>query len=329
MISVVIATYNGEKYITDQLESIAAQTVLPDEIVIVDDCSSDTTLKLITEFAAQTGIIVKTVVNLHNLGSTKSFERAITLSSGDIIFFADQDDFWVKNKIERFMKEFENNSVALVFSDGIIADSNLNDLNLTNWQKIHITSERAGILQSDDAFLLLSHKNFVTGAAMAVRREVALAALPILEHNWHDEWITLIAYCLGDIKAVSEKLFYYRQHDNQQVGVLKKAPKRSIFSFEYIIDHFHQVKRGGRINQKVKKYDILLSYVKQNKSTKEKALTLIESCKSFYSTRSNSFSKPRLLRIMTLLKLLFKGDYHSWSSRPFEEFFYDLLANKR
>lgn len=329
MISVVIATYNGEQYIVEQLKSITAQTLLPDEIIIVDDFSSDETVNLINDFAKQSKVPVKTYINDKNIGSNKSFERAITLASGDIIFFSDQDDFWVQNKVELIMKEFENNSVVLVFSDGIICDSSLKDLNITNWQKIHITPARVKLLQSDDAFLILSHKNFVTGAAMAVRREVALAALPILEHNWHDEWITLIAYCLGDIKAVSEKLFYYRQHDNQQVGVLKKAPKRSIFSFEYIIDHFHQVKRVGRINQKVKKYDILLSYVKQNKSTKEKALTLIESCKSFYSTRSNSFSKPRLLRIMTLLKLLFKGDYHSWSSRPFEEFFYDLLANKR
>lgn len=146
MISVVIATYNGEQYIVEQLKSITVQTLLPDEIIIVDDFSSDETVNLINDFAKQSKVPVKTYINDKNIGSNKSFERAITLASGDIIFFSDQDDFWVQNKVELIMKEFENNSVVLVFSDGIICDSSLKDLNITNWQKIHITPARVKLL---------------------------------------------------------------------------------------------------------------------------------------------------------------------------------------
>ena len=329
MISVVIATYNGEQYIVEQLKSITYQTLLPDEIIIVDDCSSDETVNLINDFAKQSKVPVKTYINDKNIGSNKSFERAITLASGDIIFFSDQDDFWVQNKVELFMKEFENNSVVLVFSDGIICDSSLKDLNITNWQKIHITPARVKLLQSDDAFLILSHKNFVTGAAMAVRRKIAMAALPICENNWHDEWITLVGMTLGNIKALPDKLFYYRQHEKQQVGVLKAAVKRNIFSKEYLADHFYQQKRVGKITRKIKKLESLLSYVAQKPDVKPAPLSLIEDCRSFYLTRLNSFHKSRLTRSFVLFKLLFKGAYNRWCSRPFEEFFYDFLANKR
>ena len=100
MISVAMCTYNGEKYIQEQLESIIYQSVPPDEIVICDDCSNDATLEIVKDILNSYDGIVQLVSNKHNLGYRKNFEKAISLCHGDIIFLSDQDDVWSSNKIE-------------------------------------------------------------------------------------------------------------------------------------------------------------------------------------------------------------------------------------
>jgi len=91
-ISVALCTYNGELYLREQLESILKQTFPPDEIIICDDGSTDTTIKILEEFRRKSFIPVKVYYNKENLGVSKNFEKAISLCSGDIIFLSDQDD---------------------------------------------------------------------------------------------------------------------------------------------------------------------------------------------------------------------------------------------
>ena len=98
-ISVAMATYNGEKYIREQLNSIANQVILPDEVVICDDASSDSTVNIIKEFLIISPFPVRLHVSLTNIGYAKNFEKAIGLTSGDVIFLCDQDDIWLKDKI--------------------------------------------------------------------------------------------------------------------------------------------------------------------------------------------------------------------------------------
>ena len=95
-LSIALATYNGAVYLKEQLESIAAQTRTPDELVISDDQSTDDTLRVIEEFAATAGFPVRLSVNEANLGIAKNFEKAISLCRGDLIFLSDQDDVWHK-----------------------------------------------------------------------------------------------------------------------------------------------------------------------------------------------------------------------------------------
>ena len=100
-ISVAMCTYNGEKYLHQQLASIAQQTRLPEEMVVCDDCSSDSTPEIIEEFARTVPFPVRFFRNPQNLGSTKNFEKAIGLCTGDMIALCDQDDIWMPEKLAR------------------------------------------------------------------------------------------------------------------------------------------------------------------------------------------------------------------------------------
>ncbi len=113
-----MATYNGVKYLQEQLDSFATQTILPDELVVVDDCSTDNTIAILNNFKDKAPFKTIIIKNDKNLGSTKSFEKAATKATGDLIFFSDQDDFWKPNKIELFQKAMEQDSnIGLVYSE--------------------------------------------------------------------------------------------------------------------------------------------------------------------------------------------------------------------
>ena len=99
-VSIALATYNGAKYLKQQLDSFQAQTCLPDELVVCDDCSKDNTVEILEEFKETASFIVIIIQNESNLGYTGNFEKAISLCSGNLIFISDQDDVWFNNKIE-------------------------------------------------------------------------------------------------------------------------------------------------------------------------------------------------------------------------------------
>ena len=116
-ISVVITTYNGEKYFPEQIESILRQSRYPDEIIIVDDCSSDGTCRILEKLSPQNEII-RVFENSANLGWKKNFHNAIEKASGDIIVLCDQDDIWYENKLECIEEVFlNNNNIQLLASE--------------------------------------------------------------------------------------------------------------------------------------------------------------------------------------------------------------------
>ena len=132
MISIVMATYNGEKYLKQQLDSIAAQTILPDELIIGDDCSTDKTLEILDEFKNKVSFDVKILKNEVNKGYIKNFARVILEAKGDFVFLCDQDDFWFPNKIERVIDTFAKNPKAqLIAHNAMCTDSELKPIEKT------------------------------------------------------------------------------------------------------------------------------------------------------------------------------------------------------
>ena len=136
MISIALCTYNGSRYLKEQLDSIAGQTRLPSELIIRDDRSTDDTVDIARRFAETAPFAVKVHVNSENVGSTKNFELAIEGCSGDIIALSDQDDIWLPQKLERLEAEFAADpGVGLVFSDAELTDEKLAPLGVRLWRE--------------------------------------------------------------------------------------------------------------------------------------------------------------------------------------------------
>ena len=221
-ISIALCTYNGAKFIIRQLESFSAQTRLPDELVICDDCSSDATVEIIRDFISNAPFPVWLQVNQTNLGSTKNFEKAISSCAGELIYLSDQDDLWLPDKIARIEAEFEKNpKVGMVFSDAEIVDENLQPLGRTLWS-FTFSDEKREVARAGKFFDVLLAQNVVTGATMAFRAEFRKTFTPIPEgipNLIHDGWISLVIAGEAEVVFIDEPLVKYRQHAAQQLGI--------------------------------------------------------------------------------------------------------------
>ena len=219
-ISVALCTYNGERFLKEQIDSILAQTYVVHEIVVCDDGSNDKTLEILQEYFNQFPTIFRIYQNEKTLKSVKNFEKAISLCSGDVIFLSDQDDIWEENKVEIFMKYFnENPSINSICSNGIAIDEDGKPLDkMTIWE-VPILLKNANV--TIDYFNILAFiENIATGAGMAFRNSLKekILPIPIKKGFHHDEWIALLSAYENGFMMIPEKLFRYRIHSDQQVG---------------------------------------------------------------------------------------------------------------
>jgi glycosyltransferase involved in cell wall biosynthesis len=234
-LSVAMCTYNGARYVGEQLASMAAQTLAPGELVVCDDRSTDETADIVREFASRAPFPVRYHLNEENLGSTKNFERAVTLCEGEVIVLSDQDDVWVEGKLERMEAEFARSPrVGLVFTDAEVVDESLRPLGYTIWQSLGFDARKREAFGEGAAFESLLTQNVVTGAAMAFRSSFRGLVLPLHETivrrygmpEWnliHDGWIALLIAAAAEVVPVAEPLLKYRQHPRQQLGI--NAPR--------------------------------------------------------------------------------------------------------
>lgn len=221
-ISIALCTYNGAKFLQEQLESFIEQTRPPDELVVCDDCSQDNTVQIIEDFSRDAPFPVFLHVNEKNLGSTKNFEKAISLCTGEIIFLSDQDDVWLPHKIERIEAKFaREKDVALVFSDAELVDENLKSMGHTLWSVTFSQNNRRDFVNGK-SFEVLLWQNVVTGATAAFYSKFRQVFMPIpndIPDLLHDAWIALLIANEAKITFIDEPLIKYRQHDSQQLGV--------------------------------------------------------------------------------------------------------------
>ena len=214
-----LCTYNGARHLREQLESIALQTRLPDELVACDDGSGDATLDVLRDFAKEAPFEVRIHLNLHNLGVAKNFEKALGLCRGDFIALSDQDDIWLPRKLKLLEAAFEKNPGAgFAFCDAEVVDTELRPLGYSLWESVGF----GGRLGVEDTFSLLLRRNFVTGACMMLRRDLLPTVLPI-DGAWiHDYWAAIVLSALDyEAVLVEDKLVRYRQHTTQQIGTRK------------------------------------------------------------------------------------------------------------
>jgi glycosyltransferase involved in cell wall biosynthesis len=219
-VSVALCTYNGEKYLGKQLQSIAAQTRVPDELVVCDDCSSDATPEIIEEFARVAPFPVRFFRNRVNLRSTKNFEKAIELCDGDFIALCDQDDIWLPEKLARELAVLESDaSLGGVFSDAELIDdaSRLSGKRL--WENVLFTAGEQDRLQSGHGADVFLKRNVVTGATLMFRASLRPLFMPIPAIWVHDGWIAWMLLIHSRLTLIAGPLIQYRLHSGQQIGV--------------------------------------------------------------------------------------------------------------
>ena len=221
--SVALCTYNGERYIAEQLQSYLTQSVLPDELIVCDDGSTDGTIDIVQEFVRQAPFRVGFFRNVVNLGSTKNFEKAASLCCGDIIFLSDQDDVWSPGKIEAMVAAFDCSNIVAAFSNARIIDGDNQDLGYGLWDAIHFDNQQQRMVRQGRSFEALLRHNVVTGATLAFRRSQLGAVLPIPCEWIHDAWIALLLAARGRLVAINRPYIDYRQHGANQVGARKRS----------------------------------------------------------------------------------------------------------
>lgn len=223
MIEILIATYNGGKYLEEQLNSIFNQTYNDLTISIRDDGSTDNTFEIITRFQELNKIPINILFdNKGRLGSSRSFGALLENCSGDYIMFCDQDDYWLENKVaitlERMISTERINidRAVLVFTDLKEVDENLNILSESFLRNQKLYPE----IRTD--FNKLLALNIIAGCTVMLNRKAITYSLPIPNANIvHDQWIGVNIAKYGIIEYVSEATILYRQHTNNVVGANK------------------------------------------------------------------------------------------------------------
>lgn len=232
MISVAMCTYNGEKFLGEQLESIFLQTCPPDEIIICDDNSQDNTVQVAKSLLNKWNGSWKLIQNKKNLGFRKNFEQAIQLCQGDIIFLSDQDDVWMPEKIETMVAIFAKHpDVILAFHDAELVDRNLNRLGLSFWDFLDF---KPIYFENFDYCQLIGH-NVVQGSACAFRKELVLNACPFPTDSAHDEWLALVALVLGNIFPLPNRLLKYRQWEANTIGGRRRSIRDKLMKYIFSI----------------------------------------------------------------------------------------------
>ncbi len=298
-VSVALCTYNGEKYIEEQLNTIIAQTRRPDEIVVSDDGSSDRTLEIAGSVLAGSGIAHLVLKNEGKHGVVGNFHNAMSHCSGDVIFTSDQDDMWREDKVELMIRPFEESEEnVLVFSNALLVDGEGKSLGGDLWSTLSFRPERA----KGDMFGLLLNRCVVTGAAMALRRSLFELG-GMAPQGWlHDGWFAVNAVLVGKLCPIDEQLLFYRQHGNNVVGAKK------LTSMQRVKGYFKNsaIMEKTRMERRLR-YAAVLEFAGERLSPDD--TRRLEKCVGFWDGATKLGSGSRFRSVGWIMKNLFNRNY--------------------
>lgn len=213
MISVCVATYNGERFVEEQLRSILSQLGPDDEVVLSDDESTDRTLEVVASLSDPRIRVLHSTAHYFKW----NFHNALLAARGDIIFLSDQDDVWLPGKVERCVQALRE--VDMVVHDSRVVD---NQMNVIHPSFFRFYGSGPGLLKN-------ALNNTYFGSCMAFRRSILEAALPFPKTNeiGHDIWLGLVAEMTGRVLFLDEPLLLYRRHDLARTNLTQSLVNRS------------------------------------------------------------------------------------------------------
>ncbi len=237
-IDILLATYNGEKFVKEQIESILNQTYENFNLIISDDASTDNTLNILEEYEKK-DTRIKIFKKEKNKGLIDNFEFLLKNVTSDYFMFSDQDDIWKKDKIEKSINKLKEENSGLVYTDLEIVDEKLNVIYPSYWKYKQIYKK---IIKYNN-FEALYLNNFVTGCTILAKSKYIKDILPLPRNSkfvLHDYWTALIISAKDKISYVEEPTIQYRQHKNNRVGSSRKSDQ--LENFEDLRNLFIKVK---------------------------------------------------------------------------------------
>lgn len=314
MIDILMATFNGEKYLREQIDSILNQTYSNFRLLISDDCSNDSTRDILQEYVQKDKRVIVFLQN-KNLGVVKNFEFLLEKVEGEYFMFSDQDDFWQKDKIQKSIDKLIQDNCDLVYSDLEVVGPKLELLNKSYWDLKGFTKK----VKKYNNFESLYLNNYITGSTMLVKSKWKNKILPIpskSKYILHDYWTALIISKFGKLEYIDESLVKYRQHKSNEIGSKRKSD--SIESFEEMrklfidvkLDHFKTFIKNNDIfeDQKIQNLNKIsyeyFDYLKKVKNISFKNIKLFWKLYK-YEKFSYSFQNYLILNMPKLAKVLF------------------------
>ncbi len=267
LISIALSSYNGEKYIREQLDSLIKQTYSPIEIVVVDDCSNDSTFSILKEYKEKYDNI-QIFLNEQNLGFNKSFEKAFSSCSGKYIAISDQDDCWMENKIERLHQHIGEN--LLIYSNSLLIDEDGNSLGKEKVRKMQPA-------KNDPRFF--SIRNVVSGHTALFKKELFELSLPFPTVGYYDWWMALVAANESGITNINECLTKHRIHPSNASRKKISIKNEMYASTNEWIKHILKLK-----NLRYRKFFEELSKVLEIKNEKWR-----DKCLIFFQFKNNKY----------------------------------------
>jgi glycosyltransferase involved in cell wall biosynthesis len=325
-ISVALATYNGEKFIGEQLESILNQSLLPREIVISDDASTDGTLaiieKMLGDFEKKHGnmsnISVHIIAGKENIGVVQNFNRALAHSSMPLIALCDQDDIWLPNKLDVLSQHMaQNPHLRLLHSNAVLVDETGTPEWATLFDVLRINQSELRDERTGMAYRALLRRNTITGAGTMIRKDLLALAAPFPTTWLHDEWLGIVAALRSELAVLEDPLFFYRQHPSNQVGAQRRSLKDAL-----------RLTTGSQSERSRRNFARALDLHRRSSewALSESKSKVVEKKYLFELARAN-YSPSRLRRILPIAMQLITGRYFA-VSRGWRAVMLDLFQRR-
>jgi glycosyltransferase involved in cell wall biosynthesis len=235
-VSVALCTYNGARFIREQVRSICLQTRPPQEIVLSDDASKDDCIAVARAAFEEClrerpglDIALRVLANPVALRVTKNFEQAVRACNGTLIALSDQDDLWAPDRLAQMVAQFEQRpDLLLLHTDARLVDGKGAPLGGTLFHALEVQPHEMARIHGGQAFDVFLRRNLVTGATTVFRRALLEAALPFPAEWVHDEWLGIVAAAIGGVDAIESPLIDYRQHGGNQIGARRDTFKEKV-----------------------------------------------------------------------------------------------------
>ena len=240
-VDIILPTYNGEKFIKEQIESILNQSHKNIRLLISDDCSTDGTIEILKKYKEKDNRI-ELYVQTKNLGVVKNIEFLLQKVTSNYYMLSDQDDYWLPEKVEKSLEKLKQNNADIVFGDLEVVDEKLKTIYPSFNDFMKLTRK---IKNNQNSYKLNYLYNCITGCTILAKKQTIEKIIPIptqSKYLIHDHWIGIITSLNGKIAYMPEKYIKYRQHGNNQIGTTKISHKFT--QIEEVRELFINVKLG-------------------------------------------------------------------------------------